>query len=370
MQEELKKINAKSIFLYIGGFQLPDKNAAAQRVLGIAKGLRKLSHNVVFLNSLKEYDKLGVTETEYLGFRCLEYKRESDHDYLVSAKTTLTMMKQVQPDVVIAYNYPAIALSRILTYCNKNRIKCFADVTEWYDTSGVNIVTRIIKGFDTSYRMKHVQKRLDGAITISKFLYDYYNKSVKTVLIPPTVDLEESKWNICVKEDDGIVSFVYAGVPSVRKERLNLIVSAVGTIENVKNVRLDIVGITREQFIQMYSWHDAIPKSVVFWGVVDHQKVLRIVGQSDWAIILRENNRTVKAGFPTKLVESISCGTPVIANRFSNVFDYLTEKNSICVENMDEITSYILQACEQKCAIDRNVFDYHNFLQELEELLR
>lgn len=91
--------------------------------------------------------------------------------------------------------------------------------------------------------------------------------------------------------------------------------------------------------------------------------------QSDWTIILRENSRLVKAGFPTKLVESISCGTPVLANRFSNVFDYLTEENSICVENIDDIAKYLLQACEKKCEIDCNVFDYHNYLQELDELI-
>ena len=39
--------------LYIGGFELPDRNAAAQRVFGIANALRKLGYNVVFLNALK-----------------------------------------------------------------------------------------------------------------------------------------------------------------------------------------------------------------------------------------------------------------------------------------------------------------------------
>ena len=33
----------KGTVLYIGGFELPDKNAAAQRVVGIAKSLRDLA---------------------------------------------------------------------------------------------------------------------------------------------------------------------------------------------------------------------------------------------------------------------------------------------------------------------------------------
>ena len=39
--------------LYVGGFQLPDKNAAAQRVVNIAKALRDLGHEVIFLHNVK-----------------------------------------------------------------------------------------------------------------------------------------------------------------------------------------------------------------------------------------------------------------------------------------------------------------------------
>lgn len=34
--------------LYIGGFELPDKNAAAQRVLSIGKAYRLLGYDVLF----------------------------------------------------------------------------------------------------------------------------------------------------------------------------------------------------------------------------------------------------------------------------------------------------------------------------------
>ena len=40
--------------IYIGGFELPDKNAAAHRVLGNAKILRELGYKVILIefNSL------------------------------------------------------------------------------------------------------------------------------------------------------------------------------------------------------------------------------------------------------------------------------------------------------------------------------
>lgn len=358
----------KHIILYLGGFQLPEKNAAAQRVIGIAKGFRNLGYQVFFLNSIKGYTETGVVEKEYFGFKCFEYKKENEKDYLFSARTALSLIRKVNPYAVIAYNYPAVALERIRKYCKKNEVRCFADSTEWYDTVGRNIIVKLVKGFDTSYRMKYVHKRLDGVIAISRYLFDYYKNSVKTVLIPPTIDIEDNKWNIPAATNKDCVSFVYAGVPSVTKEKLDRIVSAIGRVEKKTKVCLNVVGITKEQFVNLYAWKKDLPESVIFWGRVEHKKALQIVGCSNWSIILREDNRTVKAGFPTKLAESLSCGTPVLANRFSNIFDYLTEENSICVENTENIEKYILKACEKKCVVDNTVFDYHKYLQELEML--
>ena len=358
------------LILYVGGFQLPERNAAAQRVAAIAKGLRDVGYDVIFLNSLKNTDNSGVVEKEYFGFKCYEYGREGNVDYLITAKTTLGFAEKLHPDAIIAYNYPAIALDRIRKYCNANKIKCYADVTEWYNAAGKNFIACFIKGIDTTYRMRVVHKKLDGIIAISRYLYDYYKEYTNTVLIPPTVDITDAKWHVSEKKHQEYVSFAYAGVPYASKERLDLIVSAVGEVSRKAAVRLNIVGITKEQFRTLYAWKAPLPEAVTFWGRVEHQKALEIVEKSDWSIILRDNSRLVKAGFPTKLVESISCGTPVIANRFSNVFDYLTEENSICVENMDDIADYIVQACNKRCDVACMAFDYHSFLKELETLLQ
>ena len=354
--------------LYIGGFELPDRNAAAQRVVGIAKGFRALGHEVVFLNSLKKYDGVGSKEVEYFGFKCYEYQRERTKDYLLTADTALSMIEKVKPDAIVAYNYPAVALERIRKYCKRNKINCYADATEWYQAVGENAVYRVIKNLDTAYRMKIVQKKLDGVIAISRFLYDYYKDSVKTVLIPPTVDLEDEKWNTDVPKQEDVVSFVYAGVPIALKEKLDTIVSAIEMVSQKHKVILNVVGVTEQQFVELYGWNGKIPSVVKFWGRIDHLEVIRLVKASDWAIILRENNRVVKAGFPTKLVEAITCGTPVIANEFSNIYDFLDEKNSVKIVDMNQLVMYISEAVVQRTMVNASIFDYHNYLGELEEL--
>lgn len=355
--------------LYIGGFELPDRNAAAQRVVGIAKGLREIGYEVRFVNALKEYSG-EPHNTDYFGFRTFEYKREGDKDYLFGAKKAVSIIKEENPNVVIAYNYPAVALNRIRKYCQTNKIRCVADVSEWPKAIGGSIVYRVVKELDTAYRMRYVHKHVDSVIAISRYLYDYYKPHVPTVVIPPTVDIMEAKWNIEAKKDKEVTSFVYAGSPSALKEKLDVIVKGVIESAKTEKVLFNVVGITKEQFVQMYSWTGEIPKEIVFWGRIPHTDVIRIVKEASWSIILRENNIVVKAGFPTKLVESISCGTPVLVNRFSNIEEYLDSTNSVVSEVSDNIENAIEKCFSIRASVDNTLFDYHQYLKELRELFK
>lgn len=362
------KMGNKGTILYIGGYELPDKNAAAQRVIGIAKGLRELGYDVIFLNSLKNAENADEDVKTYFGFKCYEYGRESDRDYLFSAQTALDHIKKIRPDYIIAYNYPGFALEKIRRYCQKNDIKCIADATEWYKAASGNIIYRLIKTIDTSYRMQVVQKKLDGVIAISRFLYEYYKPSVKTVKIPPTVDIADCKWNTEVKKYEDTLAFFYAGSPSAQKERLDLVVDAIEKLSSEKTIRFDIVGITKEQFIRIYGWNKAISERIVFRGRVEHSEAIELTKMSDWTIILRDNNWVVNAGFPTKLVESITCGIPVLINDFSNIDEYVNESNGIVIGSIEKIDSGLQLALTATMSVTHEQFDYHNFLSDLDLL--
>ena len=97
---------------------------------------------------------------------------------------------------------------------------------------------------------------------------------------------------------------------------------------------------------------------------------IRIVKESTWSIILRDDNAVVKAGFPTKLVESISCGTPVIANSFSNVLEYLDERNSLIVNDLSYFSAIIKEACSKKVVPNHELFDYHRYTEEIKKVLQ
>lgn len=355
----------KKKILYIGGFQLPDKNAAAFRVLSNAKVMRDLGYEVYFINALEDI------ETEhwivYEDFRCYEYKKENIIKYLLSCKKIKKIIQKNNIDIVIAYNFPSIALNRLRLHCNRNKIKCLADVTEWYMPVG-NIIFRIIKSLDTEYRMRIVHPKMDGIIAISEFLFQFYKNKVKTIKIPPLVDISENKWNIPVSKQKFGLKLIYAGSPSNQKERLDLIINVVESL-NKYNIRLDLLGITREQYNNMYQTF-YIGNKVNFFGHIPNNQAVRMIKEADYSIILRDNNKVVNAGFPTKLVESISCGTPVIANQFSNIIDYLNSNNSYIISNPDDFSSETIENLYNlNCHVDKTIFDYRKYIPSFAQFL-
>lgn len=353
----------KQRVLYVGGFELPDKNAAAHRVIGIAKALRELGYEVYFLNYSSTANESSWKA--YFGFESFDNPKKGLVKQITDISGALKAIREKQIDFVLMYNYPAIAMSRLLKWCKKASIKCYADATEWYVTEGKSPYA-IIKTWDSETRMKKLHFKTDGVIAISEFLYRYYKDKVHTVKIPPIVDIQDDKWGENSQKDSSRCVFVYAGSPSAQKECLDKIVDAV---EKVKYpASLQIIGITKKQYESMYQTQYVGTKTE-FLGRVEHTKVIELVKQANWSVIIRENNRVVKAGFPTKLVESISCGTPVIANRFSNIEDYLDKSNSILCE-MDSIEIAVDEACGKTVAVHKGIFDYRKYKDELQALFK
>ena len=97
---------------------------------------------------------------------------------------------------------------------------------------------------------------------------------------------------------------------------------------------------------------------------------------ADFAMFLRDDNRVSRAGFPTKFVESISAGVPVITNKTSNIEDYLIPgKNGFFVDidhaskEIKDILSRDLQELKAiKANVDDNLFDYNNFVDEFKKV--
>ena len=126
------------------------------------------------------------------------------------------------------------------------------------------------------------------------------------------------------------VVFCYVGSPSLKKDKVGLVVDAFSKfcLESKVVSKLRIVGITKKEYIRMFN-HKGVNSSVEckikFLGRVSHVQSIKELSNSNFSIFFRDSTRKNNAGFPTKFVESISSGTPVITNNTSDLSEYMSK---------------------------------------------
>ncbi len=357
--------------LYIGRFELPDREATAHRVTANAKLLRELGCEVTLAGWSQDVKRTdGWKRGNYFGFSCFEkHKAETSFEKFLmfaDASPELSLLRSGTYDMVIAYDFPAIALKKILHHCRACGVLCIGDVSEWYTNSNKNPLFRLVRAYDSHLRMKVLHPKMDGLFVISKYLQSFYT-DCRTLLLPPLIDKEDPKWLKEPKPSGGTPSLVYAGWPSKSKERLDLLVDSIAVLSQKQPVRLDIVGVTKEAYAALYGLSDeklrALGDAVCFHGRLSHTETLTYVKNAAYAVIARESCRKNDAGFPSKLVESISCGTPVLTTPISNVTDYVGEGNNGYILSLGDMAKGIETALGNidRVTVDADRFDYRQY---------
>jgi glycosyltransferase involved in cell wall biosynthesis len=327
--------NKKNV-LYIGGFRLPDKNAAAQRVMANGKLFNKVGYNVTYIDvdsdggESEKFLENTFDEFKYL-VKSQKYPQTKNEwfSYITNVKFIINAVENdlsFKPDIIVVYNYPAITLLKLTKYCKKNNIKIIADITEWYFPEG-SLFFKTIKGLDSYFRMHYLHKKLDGVIVISKYLENFY-KDINLIRLPPLVDKNSMKWDCLNTTKSNFCKLIYVGsISHGEKDRLDFIINSLKRIkDSVREFKFIIIGVGKSDYIKFFgekSLPDNIDEFVSFLGKKPHKEVIKHIKNSDYSIFLRSNNLLNTAGFPTKFVESIACGTPVLTNDSSDISEYL-----------------------------------------------
>lgn len=378
----------KDNILYVGSFELPDKNAAAQRVISNSKIFRDLGYDVTLVGLSKAID--NKQKFEYEGFQCINLKYPHNpkewYNYLFTTNDYDDYLRDFKPSLVVAYNHPAVSLSKLNRWGRKNNCKVLSDCTEWFELRG-SILFRMIKGWDTKKRMTQVHCELDGIIAISRFLQDYYlQRNCNVLLLPPLVDKKETKWDISRKKNDDTIRIVYAGSSGeAARDNLPSIISALSEIRDSEKLRIKlfVIGLNEQQYKEQFNVQEESVGSgfAQFMGRVPHTAVLEILANSDFSIFVRNSTITVEAGFPTKFVEAISSGTLVLTNLSSNIKDYLREgENGFVLDFSSPVSlksSLIVPLKKDKAYITKiresmntDLFDYRSYTSITKDFLK
>lgn len=174
-------VNTKGTIVYIGGFEMPDKNAAANRVLNNAKIFKELGYKVVFCG-IDHFIKVDVKKPCLIGsFESWPSKYPSSTTEWIREQLSFRRIKSILEkyndiEFVIGYNMHALPLKNLKRWCKKHNVKIIIDATEWYPNNFSLKPRKLIRWIDTNLSMRIFQKRVDGLIAISSLLAEYYKK--------------------------------------------------------------------------------------------------------------------------------------------------------------------------------------------------
>lgn len=327
--------------VYLGAFRLPNYDAAAARVLGIATAILATGkHTVDFISWGGKYrDSDKCSDGKYRVHGC-SYVITNEIDTIGSpikkiigrltrGCKTMRLLRLSEPfDVVIAYN-PDLSLTlQMMRYCKKTGARLVSDLTEWY-ASGEIPLTDVLPNW---FNMKFLQDRVKYKICISSYLDKYYHNT-NNVVIPATCNAQDEKWSQpapreLLSSDEMCKTLIYAGSPA-KKDLLSVVVKAVSDlIIEGADLRFIIVGIAAEDYQRRFG---IIPKDVLssgrllFLGRQPQDRIPSFYKAADFMVLLRENTRKSNAGFPTKVAESFMSGVPVITNATSDIMRYVVD---------------------------------------------
>lgn len=226
-------------------------------------------------------------------------------------------------DAIVICAMPTVTLRFLMKYAERNQITLIHDAVEWYSAEEFKLGK-----MDRLYRKKELwmRKLLPGhcnVIAISHYLEKYFRSAGnKCVYIPSMIDTKQI--TPAEKNGDDLITIVYAGSP-LKKDYLGVALEGISMLPSseIASLRIIIMGITREQAEKNGIAKSVLRKlgaSITFLGRVPREVVFDRLRQADFSVLLRPaEQRYAKAGFPTKVPESMACGTPVICNYSSDL---------------------------------------------------
>lgn len=364
----LKKVTVA----YVGSYSFPNGGAGARRILGNALSLRDAGCEVIITSGQMaegEHQQTMPVESQYKGFRVISLGERTAEKYpgflkhlmyfKMGAKTIQWLESlERKPDVIILYSGYCPYMMRLIPWCKKQGVKFIFDAVEWYDPK--NFIYGLFSPYQLNIELalRYYSKKTACAITISHYLQKHYDsKGCNTIRIPPTLETKKIEPNLNVLVENGVLIVSYTGTPG-NKDLFNTYLEAVLRLhEHGEKIVFRFAGVKAEQVI-MYpallqrNIKDALPMALDCKGITSHEEAIAITKMSDFSLLLRRPERYAQAGFPTKIVESLTMGTPAIINITSDLGDYIHDgiEGLICEGYTPES---LVQALKRAMALSR-----------------
>ncbi len=385
----------KKDIIYIANNTFPNNTAYATRVLYFCKMFQHLNYRVTVISqegdkSLYEYIRAQKIELIHFAPITSGIKANFKNTFYSHRKLEELLLKYLdkrKPEVVVlgsGFSHLFLPVKRIL---NKYNIPLVVEIGEWYDAKQLALGPVGPFYWDNRIAMHYLYKKSDGIIAISEYLSKYYrNCGTKTIRIPTILDIE--KYNKEYKNLSEKIIITYAGFPAKKKDYIDKVIIAIAEDSYLRSsIKLQIIGPNREHIEKLLGKKKYLLQNsddfIEILGKVNQEDVSKFVTNSNFTILLRPNKRYANAGFPTKVAESLACGTPVISNLTSDIGMYVkNEKSGVIIEkcSVESVKRTLKQIIDEQ--LDKNLamrslskkiakesFDYRNYTNSMKAFI-
>lgn len=325
---------------YLGNFPFPGSTAATHRVRGVAEALTIAGHHVTIVPLLHgdaALDRDFDVDTS-ISRRAVAGSLGNAAEMLVGGGSAVAWLRENRKDfdAAVIYGSPAALLARYFWAAHRQRSAVppvVLDIVEWYDYSSRPGGRFGPFAAEHALAMNLIATRATSAICISTYLARHMTEhGCLAAVVPPLFGSIQVPRTLAGLSP-GRIHIGYAGSPGA-KDGLglaNLIAAAATLPQGLRaRVQIQIVGLTEVEghaLLRHYLPGPTLELSdTVLWhGRVSSRDAQSLVASCDFTYLQRPRARYAMAGFPTKVVESLILGTPVIVNATSDLATYVVD---------------------------------------------
>lgn len=328
--------------VYTGPFSFPASDANSLRVRGMIDALMVAGHEVHLVclgesQSDELIDGVRVTRVpEYAGGAASWLGSGLRGLFLGDMTARWLHQNGVQPDALILYGTHSGYLLRLARFCRRRGVKMFLDVVEWYQPSHLPGGAFGPFAIASELSMRVFARGADGIFAISRYLESHFKGLGLPVLRVPPLFKQTTKRVPLFRAKDGKLHICYVGTPGRKELLVEMFAGLKDAAKSGALIQMHMVGMTAESSEAHGLQLGGLGEIVKFHGRVPNQEAISIISACDFMLFLRPNQRFSRAGFPSKAVESLCCGTPVMTNLNSDLGDHLRDsENAIIIPSTD-----------------------------------
>ncbi|WP_214078768.1 glycosyltransferase [Mesotoga sp.] len=382
--------------IYIANASFPADSAYATRVYYLCMIYRELGYEVTIISLAGKKETVSWIKDDppkVVNFSNSIDGWKKNLDNMIHGgrrlSKLLSKIKEEKPDAVIMGGGYTRLFGVVQRFCRRWSSKLIVESCEWYNYG--QFPSGFMNPFfwDHNIAVRLLYKKANGIIAISSYLQEYFeNAGVRTIRIPTILDSRNpDNYDENVFEDSKL-NIVYAGFLGKQKDDLGTVLSAlVSKLDFLEQMKLHIIGPTEDQ-VRRIAIEAKIPfqqlrKSVIIYGRQPRERTIQFVSQADFTILMRKDTRNSRAGFPTKLAESMVYGTPVIANLTGDIGLYLKDLETGLIirhnsargiaeglERAVRLTREDLQRIRENCKETAlKYFDYRAYVEKIADFM-